>query len=147
MTICINNHACSWQYIRQFLLQVESASVNLCVNRTRWFTEHEQLHVKQHTKFVWSGMWNSIAIHDHWGYTCESSCETPCEVYLKMCVNLSNMWNSFAIQWGSTRESLFETPCEVYVKICVKGMTSLHTLFTYISLCTFSHACEICVWN
>ena len=33
-------------------------------------------------------MWNSIAIHDHWGVTCESSCETPCEVYVKICVNL-----------------------------------------------------------
>ena len=132
-------------------------------------------------------MWNSIAIHDHWGFTCESSCETPCEVYVKICVNLhvssmwnsrsfaiqwglnacespcetpfevyvkicvnlhvSSMWNSFPIQWGFTCESLCETLCEVYVKICVKGLTSFHTLFTYISLCKISHACEISVWN
>ena len=124
-----------------------TASVNLCVNRSSWFTEY--MCVKQHKQFVWSSMWNSIAIHDHWGFTCESSCETPCEVYVKICVNLhvSSMWNSFAIQWGFTCESLCETPCDVYVKICVKGFTSFHTLFTYISPCKMSHACEICVWN
>ena len=57
------------------------------------------------------------------------------------------MWNPMWSVWGFTCESLCETPCEVYVKICVKGMTSLHTLFTYISLCRISHAREICVWN
>ena len=80
---------------------------------------------------------------------CESKCETPFEVYVKICVNLhvSTMWNSFAIQWGVTCESLCDTPCEVYVKICVKGLTSFHTHLTYISLSKISHACEICVWN
>ena len=113
-------------------------------------------------------------ISDLWGFTCESSCETPCEVYVKISyVWSTSMWNSrcFAIQWGLstcespcetpcevyenmcefkwgfTCESLCESPCEVYVKICVKGMTLLHTLFTHISLCKISHACEICVWN
>ena len=88
---------------------------------------------------VWiSSMWNSRCFAIHWGLsTCESPCETPCEVYENMC----------EFKWGFTCESLCETPCEVYVKICVKGMTSLHTLFTYISLCKISHACEICVWN
>ena len=76
-------------------------------------------------------------ISDRWGFTCESSCETPCEVYENMC----------EFKWGLTCESLCETPCEVYVKMCVKGLTSFHTLFTYISLCKISHACEICVWN
>ena len=140
--------------------------------------------MKQHKQFVWSSMWNSTAIHDHWGFTCQSSCEThvkcmwkyvwissmwnsrffaiqwglnacesPCEtpfeVYVKICVNLhvSSMWNSFAIQWSFTCESLSETPCEVFVKICVKGLTSFHTLFTYILLRKISLACEICVWN
>ena len=88
---------------------------------------------------VWiSSMWNSRCFAIHWGLsTCESPCETPCEVYENMC----------EFKWGFTCESLCETPCEVYVKICVKGMTWLHTLFTYISLCKISHACEICVWN
>ena len=48
---------------------------------------------------------------------------------------------------------------DLHVKACVKphvkcmwkyvwkGVTSFHTLFTYISLCKISHACEICVWN
>ena len=83
-------------------------------------------------------MWNSRCFAFQWGLsTCESPCETPCEVYEDMC----------ECKWGFTCESLCETPCEVYVKICVKGMTLLHTLFTYISLCKISHACEICVWN
>ena len=88
---------------------------------------------------VWiSSMWNSRCFSIQWGLsTCESPCETPCEVYEDMC----------ECKWGFTCESLRETPHEVYVKICVKGMTSLHTLFTYISLCKISHACEICVWN
>ena len=108
-------------------------------------------HVKCMWKYVWiSSMWNSRFFAIQWGLNaCESSCETPFEVYVKICVNLhvSTMWNSFAIQWGVTFESLCDTPCELYVKICVKGMTSLHTLFTYISLCKISHAREICVWN
>ena len=88
---------------------------------------------------VWiSSMWNSRCFAIHWGLsTYESPCETPCEVYEDMC----------ECKWAFTCESLRETPHEVYVKICVKGMTSLHTLFTYISLCKISHACEICVWN
>ena len=83
---------------------------------------------------VWiSSMWNSRCFAIHWGLsTCESPCETPCEVYENMC----------EFKWGFTCESLCETPCEVYVKICVKGLTSFHTLFTYISLCKISHACE-----
>ena len=73
-----------------------------------------------------------------WGLnTCESPCETPCEVYENMC----------EFKWGCTCESLCETPWEEYVKICVKGMTSRHTLFTHISLCKISHACEKCVKN
>ena len=88
---------------------------------------------------VWiSSMWNSRCFAIQWGLsTCESPCETPCEVYEDMC----------ECKWGFTCESLCETPCEVYVKMCVKGLTSFHTLFTYISLCKISHACEICVWN
>ena len=88
---------------------------------------------------VWiSSMWNSRCFAIQWGLsTCERPCETPCEVYENMC----------EFKWGFTCESLCETPCEVNVKICVKGMTSLHTLFTYISLCKISHAREICVWN
>ena len=88
---------------------------------------------------VWiSSMWNSRCFAIHWGLsTCESPCETPCEVYENMC----------EFKWGLTCESLCETPCEVYVKMCVKGLTSFHTLFTYISLCKISHACEKCVWN
>ena len=88
---------------------------------------------------VWiSSMWNSRCFAIHLGLsTCESPCETPCEVYENMC----------EFKWGFTCESLCETPCEVYVKICVRGMTSLHTLFTYISLCKISHAREICLWN
>ena len=88
---------------------------------------------------VWiSSMWNSRCFAIQWGLsTCESPCETPCEVYEDMC----------ECKWGFTCESLCETPCEVNVKICVKGMTSLHTLFTYISPCKISHAREICVWN
>ena len=86
VTNVINNHACSCidSTSDNFSLQVESASVNLCVNRPSRFTDHELLHVK-HTEFVWSSMWNSTAIHDHWGFTCESSRETPCEVNVKMC--------------------------------------------------------------
>ena len=83
-----------------------------------------------------SSMWNSRCFAIQWGLnTCESPCESPCEVYENMC----------EFKWGFTCESLCETPCEVYVKICVKGMTSLHSLFTHISLCKISHACEICV--
>ena len=86
---------------------------------------------------VWiSSMWNSRCFAIQWGLsTCERPCETPCEVYENMC----------EFKWGFTCESLCETPCEVYVKMCVKGLTSFHTLFTYISLCKISHACEICV--
>ena len=84
-----------------------------------WSPISEDLHVKAHVKPHVKCMWNNVWI-------------TGC----------------FAIQWGlSTCESLCETPCEVYVKMCVKGLTSFHTLFTYISLCKISHACEICVWN
>ena len=108
-------------------------------------------HVKCMWKYVWiSSLWNSRFFAIQWGLNaCESPCETPFEVYVKICVNLhvSSMWNSFAIQWGFTCESLCETPCEVYVKICVKELTSFHALFTYISLCKISHTCEICVWN
>ena len=95
---------------------------------------------------MWNPMWsvceNNVWITRcfaiQWGLsTCESPCETPCEVYENMC----------EFKWGLTCESLCETPCEVYVKMCVKGLTSFHTLFTYISLCKISHACEICVWN
>ena len=116
---------------------------------------HVKAHVKPHVKCTWkyvwiSSMWNSRSFAIQWGLNaCESPCETPFEVYVKICVNLhvSSMWNSFPIQWGFTCESLRETPCEVYVKICVKGLTLFHTLFTYISLCKISHACEISVWN
>ena len=99
-------------------------------------------------KLTWNPMWsvceNNVWISSMWNSgcfailnTCESPCETPCEVYENMC----------EFKWGFTCESLCETPCEVYVKICVKGMTLLHTLFTHISLCKISHACEISVWN
>ena len=84
---------------------------------------------------VWiSSRWNSRCFAIHWGL---STCETRCEVYENMC----------EFKWGFTCERLCETPWGVYVKMCVKGMTSLHTLFTHISLCKISHACEICVWN
>ena len=84
---------------------------------------------------VWiTSMWNSRCFAIQWEL---NTCESPCEVYENMC----------EFKWGFTCESLCETPCEKYVKICVKGLTSLHTLFTNISLCKISHACEICVWN
>ena len=178
--MCTQLYACSWQYIRQFLLQVLICvwidlvdSLNSCVwNNISNLCEvacgillllifmitgdlHVKAHVKPHVKCMWkyvwiSSMWNSRFFAIQWGLNaCESPCETPFEVYVKICVNLhvSSMWNSFAIQWGFTCESLCETSCEVYVKIYVKGLTSFHTLFTYISLCKISHACEISVWN
>ena len=94
---------------------------------------------------MWNPMWSVCEIMCElqyfaiqWGLsTCESLCETPCEVYENMC----------EFKWGLTCETLCETPCEVDVKMCVKGLTSFHTLFTYISLYKISHACEICVWN
>ena len=87
---------------------------------------HVKAHVKPHVKCMWNNVWITGCFAIQWGLsTCESLCETPCEVYENMC----------EFKWGLTCESLCETPCEVYVKICVKGMTSLHTLFTYISLC------------
>ena len=206
----------SWQYIRQFLLQVESARVNLCVNRSTvnsWLehsreTEKSSSYQKGNENYLklaggssyrdstvvdllnictwnicnlcevtceilllfmitdiytWKLMWNP-----RWS-VCENMWElVACEILFLLpfncefkkahvsiwnpiwkcmwkCVNLSSMWNSFATQWGFTCESLCETPCEAYVKICVKGLTSFHTLFTYISLYKISHACEICV--
>ena len=99
---------------------------------------HVKAHVKPHVKCMWNNVWITGCFAIQWGLsTCESLCETPCEVYENMC----------EFKWGLTCESLCETPCEVYVKMCVKGLTSFHTLFTYISLCKISHACEICVWN
>ena len=64
-----------------------------------------------------------------------------------MCVNLSSMWNSFSIQW----EFICESPCQTHVKcmwkICVKGLTSFHTLFTYIHYAKFhmhvKYVCEM----
>ena len=99
---------------------------------------HVKAHVKPHVKCMWNNVWITGCFAIQWGLsTCESLCETPCEVYENMC----------EFKWGLTCESLCETPCEVYVKMCVKGLTSFHTLFTYISLCKISHAREICVWN
>ena len=99
---------------------------------------HVKAHVKPHVKCMWNNVWITGCFAIQWGLsTCESLCETPCEVYENMC----------EFKWGLTCESLCETPCEVYVKMCVKGLTSFHTLFTYISLCKISHACEMCVWN
>ena len=92
--------------------------------------------VKPRVKCMWNNVWITRCFAIQWGLsTCESLCETPCEVYENMC----------EFKWGLTCERLCETPCEVYVKMCVKGLTSFHTLFTYISLSKISHACEMCV--
>ena len=79
---------------------------------------------------MWSSRWNSIAIHDHWGFSCESSYESPCEVYVKY-VWISTMWNSRSLPLN-TCESPCESPFDVYVKICVNSYSSMWNSFAII---------------
>ena len=109
--------------------------------------------MKQLKQFVWSSMWNSTAIHDHWGFTCQSSCETHVKCVWKY-VWISSMWNSrsFAIQWGlNASDSPCETPFEVYVKICVNlHVSSMWNSFAiqwslHVKACVKPHV--KCLWK
>ena len=80
-----------------------------------------------HVKFVWRCMWNCIAIH--WEFACEICVKIHVELYSKSV--WIYMWKSM---WNAG-----ENVCE--------RVDILHTLFTHVSLCNFSHTCEIWVWN
>ena len=74
---------------------------------------------------ILSSMWNCFAIQ--WGFTCESLCETPCDVYVKMCVKGMIVLHTLSTYISLCKishacEICVWNACERWVKMCEKSV-------------------------
>ena len=66
-------------------------------------------------------MWNSFAIQ--WGFACESLCETPCEVYVKICVKGGDIVSHpFHIYFTMQNFTCMWNMCVKFSEKCVKNV-------------------------
>ena len=85
-----------------------------------------------------SSMWNSFPIL--WGFTCESLCETPCEVYVKICVK---GLTSFHTLFAYISLCKISHACEISVwnscEKCVKRVWKLDNIHTFFHMMFHIH--------